>query len=310
MIIFLHGKDTYRMREKLKEIIDEYKKVRKSGINLNFFDCQKEDIFRDLKDDLRQTSIFEEKKLAVVSDPFSNAHFGENFLKEAESFLKSEDLTIFYQEGEINKNSALLNFLEKNAKTQEFNSLTGLKLKNWVIERLGGQKIEQEAIDVLLRYIGSDLWRMNNEIQKLKDYKKGEVIKKEDVGLQVKPFIEIDIFKTIDAIAQKKKDSALRLLHKHLENGESPIYLISMVNYQFRNLLIIKDFIEKFKPYGVILKKSGLHPFVVKKSYFQCGQFSFGELKKIYHKIFTIDLSVKTGKIDPRAGLELLIAEI
>ena len=126
----------------------------------------------------------------------------------------------------------------------------------------------------------------------------------------VRSKIETDIFKTIDAIAEKNKKRALELLHKHLEKGDSPLYLLSMINYQFRNLLIVKDFIERCKPYNIILRKSGLHPFVVKKSYYQSQKFSFQELKKIYRKVFQIDLNIKTGRIESEMALDLLIAEI
>jgi len=254
--------------------------------------------------------MFKEKKLIVATDPFLNNYFKGKFLEEAETFLDLDDIIILFQEGEIKKEKKLLNFLEKKAKTQKFSILTGQNLKNWVIKKFGKQKIEPDALDLLLDYVGSDLWRMSNEIEKLRNYRKDKIIKKEDVKLQVKPVIEVDIFQTIDAMAQRRKDSALRLFQKHLENGDSPLYLVSMINYQFRNLLTIKDFVEKCKPYGIILKKSGLHPFVVKKSYFQCKQFSQEELKKIYQKIFLIDLEIKTGKLSPDAGLEMLIAEI
>jgi len=298
------------MKEKLKEIIEGYKSVHKSGLNLKFFDCQKGDVFKDIKNELRQSSMFKEKKLIVATDPFLNNYFKGKFLEEAETFLDLDNIIILFQEGEIKKEKKLLNFLEKKAKTQKFSILTGQNLKNWVIKKFGKQKIEPDALDLLLDYVGSDLWRMSNEIEKLRNYRKDKIIKKEDVKLQVKPVIEVDIFQTIDAMAQRRKDSALRLFQKHLENGDSPLYLVSMINYQFRNLLTIKDFVEKCKPYGIILKKSGLHPFVVKKSYFQCKQFSQEELKKIYQKIFLIDLEIKTGKLSPDAGLEMLIAEI
>lgn len=312
MIIFLYGKDTYRMREKMKEIIDSYKKINKSCLSLKFFDCQKksDDVFKAIKDSLRQVSMFEEKKLIILTNPLSDAGFKEKFLKEAKSFLESKDIVIFFQEADFNKNNALFNFLKKNVKNQEFNCLTGQKLKNWVVQRFNESKIEQEALILLLDYVGSDLWRMNNEIQKLINYKKGEVINKNDVMLQVRSSVETDIFKTIDAIAEKRKDKALRLLQGHLEKGDSALYLISMINYQFRNLLTVKDFVENYIPYNVILKKSGLHPFVVKKSYSLCRQFSLIELKKIYQNIFKIDFEIKTGKIGSEAGLEMIISEI
>jgi DNA polymerase-3 subunit delta len=312
MIIFLYGEDTYRMKEKMKEIVDGYKKANKNSLSFRFFDCSKksEDIFKTIKDGLRQASMFKEKKLLILSDPLSNADFKEKFLKESKDFSSSDDIIIFFQEADFNKNNALFNFLKKNAKTQEFGFLTGQKLKSWTVKKLDKSKIEQPALNLLLQYVGSDLWRLDNEIKKLANYKKGEIIKQEDVKLQVRSNIEIDIFKTIDAIAEKKKGRALKFLQGHLEKGDSPIYLISMINYQFRNLLSVKDFVEKYVPYNVIIKKSGLHPFIVKKSYSLCRQFSLQDLKKIYQNIFKIDFEVKTGKISPEAGLELLISEI
>jgi DNA polymerase III subunit delta len=312
MIIFLYGEDTYRMKEKTKEIVGGYKKANKNSLNLKIFDCSKksEDVFKTIKDDLRQASMFKEKKLFVLINPLSDADFKEKFLKEAKNFLDSDDIIVFIQEADFNKNNSLFNFLKKNAKTQEFNHLSGQKLRNWAVQRFGKSKIEPIALSLLLEYVGSDLWRLNNEIQKLTDYKKDDLIKQEDVKLQVRSGIDIDIFKTIDAIAERRKDKALRFLQNHLEKGDSPVYLISMINYQFRNLLSVKDFVEKYVPYNAIVKKSGLHPFVVKKSYSLCRQFSLQDLKKIYQNIFLIDFEIKTGKISPEAGLELFIAEI
>ena len=329
MIIFLYGQDTYRMKEKLKEIIASYKKIHKSGLNLKYFDCQKkssEAIFDDFKNEIRQTSMFKEKKLAVINSPFSDADFKEKFLEEAKDFLKSENIILLYEKEKINKNNSLFKFLKKNTKCQEFKVLSGQKLNTWVKKEFEkyDTKIDQDALETLIEYVGNDLWQMANEIGKLASYKNNPVfasssvgttagkkqIQAKDVELLVRSKIETDIFKTIDAIAEKNKKRALELLHKHLEKGDSPLYLLSMINYQFRNLLIVKDFIERCKPYNVILKKSGLHPFVVKKSYYQSQKFSFQELKKIYQKIFQVDLNIKTGRIESEMALDLLIAEI
>ncbi len=329
MVIFLFGQDTYRSRQKLNEILDHYKKNHKSGLNLKFFDCEEQNIaVRGLKDKIRQTSIFQEKRLTVITNLFTDADLKEDFLKEAKEFIDSEDIIVIYEEKDIKKGDVLLKFLEKNAKSQEFKLLDSQNLKNWAkkeIEKRGGV-IDDIALSTLINYIDNDLWWMANEIQKLVNFKKGKnpngkaiedfrqsrdkIITVADIKLLVKPKIETDIFKTIDAIAQKNKKQALSLLYQHLENGDSPLYLLSMIGYQFRNLLIVKELIEKNKPYSLIIKKSGLHPFVVKKSYFQSKQFSFLELKKIYQKIFQVDFDIKTGKIEQEIALDLLVAGI
>lgn len=307
MIIFLHGEDTYRMREKLKEIVEKYKKVRTSGLNLKYFEG---DFFKNFKDSFKQTSMFEEKKLIIVTNPFDNAEFKENFIDQGKEFIDSNDIIVIHQEGKINKNSALLKYLNKNAKTQEFEVLTNAKLRNWAQKEFEEYhaRIENQALDKLLQFVGNDLWRLSNEIKKLASYSKNIGI--DEVRLLIRSNIETDIFATIEAISQKDKKKALNLLHKHIDKGDSPLYVLSMINYQFRNLLIIKDLIERNTPFPAIAKKSGLHPFVVKKTYYSAQQFSFLELKKIYQKIFQIDLEIKTGKVEPATALDLLISEI
>ncbi len=314
MLIFIYGQDTYRMKRKLMEIIEEYKKSRKSGLSLKFVDCQKSGLgaFGDFQSDSSQFSMFKEKKLIVVSQPFLDAGFKERFLENKGNFAKSDDLIVFYQEGEIRKNDSLFKFLEENALCQNFNLLEGQKLKKWVLDELKNQEVKfrEDIADELCFRVGSDLWRMENEIQKIAAFGLGKEVVKKDIAVLVRPRIESDIFKTIDAVAQGEKQTALQFIRKHIEKGDSPVYLFSMINYQFRNLLMIKDFIEKRKPYDAIAKLSGLHPFVVKKGYYLSHKFAFSELKKIYQRIFQIDLEIKTGRIEPEAALEIFIAEI
>lgn len=313
MIILLYGEDSYRARQKLNEIIAEYKKVHKSGLNLRYFDCQ--DPYTsalDLKDEARQSSMFKDKRLFVATNVFCSARTKDDFLKITDSLAASDDLTLIYEESNIAKNDSLLKTLEKKAKCQEFKNLTPVNLKNWAKNEFNASlaKIDAQALDVFVNYIGNDLWRMANEVKKLASFKKGEIIKTEDVAFLTEPKLETDIFKTIDAIAQKDKKNALKLIQKHLGRGDSPLYLLSMISYQFRNLLIIKDLIDRKNNFSAIAKKSGFHPFVLRKSYFLAQKFTLEELKKIYQDIFQADLDIKTGKIEQDIALELLVAGI
>lgn len=314
MILFLYGQDTYRSKRKLNELVEHYQKIRKGGLNLKYFDF-KQDSFNVLKDEIQQTSIFKEKKLLILKNAFSSPEFGEKLLenlKSSESFFKkSDDIILFYEEGKVKKNS-LFNFLKKNGKSQEFQLLDGEKLKNWVIKEFKnyGVKIEPQSLNKLIEFVGNDLWQFSEEIKKLVNYKNGEIIKEKDVEVLVKPKIESDIFKTIDSLGLKQKKQALELIHKHLEKGDNPLYLFSMLTYQFRNLLLVKDLSQKYQSFYAISKICGLHPFVARKAYFQAKNFTVEEIKKIYRKIFQADLNIKTGKIEIETALDLLIAEI
>lgn len=315
MIFFLYGPDTYRSRQKLKEMIDHYKEIRKSGLNLKYFDAENLS-YEDFQDEFQQISMFEEKKLIVLTNIFSNQDFKDKFLKNSKKLISSDDIILVFEEGKPKKDK-LFEFLKQKTESQAFELLEGEKLKNWIKKEFLKFKIktEPETENLLIDSVGSDLWRLSNEIRKLVNFKKsntalGEKIGPSDVKLLIKPTIETDIFETIDAISLQNKKKAISLIHQHLEKGDAPLYLLSMINFQFRNLLMVKDLMEKNHPYYAILKITKLHPFVVKKSYQQAYRFSLPELKKIYQKIFQVDLEIKTGKIEPETALDLLIAGI
>ncbi len=311
MIYFIYGEDSYRAKKKLEEIIDGYKKVHKSGLNLIYIDAREKD-FKDFYSNFKITSMFAEKKLILLKNTFDEEKFQEDFLENVKSLEEIKDIVIIYEDNAPDKRTRFYKALQKYAKCQEFNCLQPALLKKWVVCEFEKNKVKinADALDLLCEFVKNDLWKMANEISKLSNYKAGNIIKKEDVELLVKPGIENDIFKTIDALASKDKKQALFLLHKHLEGGDNSLYLLSMIAYQFRNLLIIKELQESNTPYNLIAKKSGLHPFVVQKSFYLCNQFSMEKLKKIYRKIFQIDSDIKTGKIEPELALDLLLSEI
>ena len=311
MVIFLYGEDSYRSKQKLDEMVAHYKEVRKSGLNLMHVDASKIS-FADFYNNFKISSMFDEKKLVIVKNVFSNKKFQEDFVKHAEEVESLKDIVVVYESEACDARLKIFKFLVKECKSQDFALLDAKNTKAWAQKELAalGASINMDALDVLASSVGPDLWRLSGEVKKLADYKKGAVIRKEDVELLVKPKIEMDIFKTIDALAQKNKKQALNLVHKHLDAGDNPLYLLSMIAFQFKNLLVIKELAEKGLMYASIVKKSGLHPFVVKKNYYACNQFSFAKLKEIYQTIYQVDLDIKTGKVEPETALDLLVASI
>ena len=285
----------------MKEIIEEYKKRHQSGLNFIKLDFNEKE-FSDLKQTIETVSMFDEKKLVVLEGVFQqSAYFQEellNYLKKRKIDSDKDSIVIFWAE-KIDEKNKLFQFLRKKAKIQEFKLLQPSKLKEWVkkhIKEQGGS-IENQAIEKLIDCIGNDLWRMSNELDKLIAFDKK--VKKENVEKLVKSKIDTNIFETIDALGQKNKKQALKLIHGHLKKGESEMYLLDRFVYQFRNLI-------KVKSGG----KLDMHPFVVKKTSQQAKNFSFEELKKIYQKLLEIDLGIKTGKIDARTAIELFITDL
>jgi DNA polymerase-3 subunit delta len=312
VIILLYGENTYLSSKKLEEIISGYQKKYDSGLNIRFF--HQKECFSDLIDYEKQISMFKEKRLLVVKNGLFSEDIKKGIVTNLEKILASENIFIFYEEGKIKKEEKLFKlFLKEKEKepksviVQEFEFLSSKKLYSWIKKQFEEQKreIEEEAVIYLSKMGGNDLWRLKNEIDKLS--LSTEKITKENITDLVKIETESNIFKTIDAIAERDKEKALLFLYDHLQKNDSPHYLFSMIIYQFRNIIMVKDLMERGLQYEKMKSKSGLHPFVFSKTYKQAGRFSKEELEKNYQRLFEFDLKIKTGQIDPVLALHLFL---
>ncbi len=305
MIILLYGKDTYRKKEKLDKIIEQYKKKFPSGLNIKFVSDNKS--FSDVTD--KQISMFGEKKLVVINDSFNKSLLKESISKNIDSLKKSDDIIVLFEESITKSDSLLKKVIKSDCLVQEFNLLprSGVLtfLKKEVKNKQG--EISDEAMQTLIDYTGNDLWRLKNEIDKLFSY--SSKITEDDVKKLVKPEIETNIFKTIDALAERDKKKATGLIYEHIVNGDHALYIISMIVYQFRNLLIVRSMIDEGVPSEKFSQLSGIHPFVARKTGFQASKFSGERLKQIYNRLFEIDTKVKTGQLDPVMAIHLIIFE-
>ncbi len=325
MIYFLYGPDKYRARQKLNHIIKEYKKNHQSGLSFIIIDLDSENNSFDKEklEDIKKTgntvSMFDQKKLIVLKNSFSQS---EKFQQEFLDYLKQKkaaedkDLSIVLLEEKIDKKSKLFKFLKQKSNNQCFDLLKNHQVVKWIKGHLKKKKldIENPALDLLIKYIGNDLWKMENELNKLISFaqKDQNKIQIEDIKKLIKPKIDLNIFNTIDALASRNKKTALKLLNHHLQEGESPGYLLNRFVYQFRNLIKVKSFLNNNYPgnYYSMASKLNMHPFVAKKSISQARNFTFDDLKKIYNKLLAIDLDIKTGNINSKTALEIFIFDL
>ncbi len=311
MIIVLHGKDDYRIDQKLKEIINGYQKKNKSGVNLIYI--SEKPSFNDLKDESRQVGMFEEKRLLVGKGILKDKKLRKKIEKKIDLLADNENILILKENQKLK--SKFVKKIEKLDKEKgiikEYKKLKGKNLKNWYKKEFSKQKAEinGRALNKLVKYVGNDLWRANNEICKLSNMIPDRTITEKDITNYVKPEVETNIFEAIDALANGNKKKAVNLFEKQLADGDSPFYLLSMINYQIRNLLIIKDLEDRGFSYKQIMKKSKMKSFVFKKAYSQSKRLSFEQVKKIHQTLFEVDLNSKLGKVKAESGLMLIISQ-
>lgn len=294
MIIFLFGKEDYLITEKVKEIKMGYKKVHGQSLNLETMEATD---FKDFYDAFSQKSMFVKKNLFILENVFSNDKFKKAFAKSLKEFVDSSDIILLIERKTLKK-SKFLEDLKKNSKHQEFENVNKRDFAQKEFQKYGTE-IERDALEYLL-FICSDLWVLSSEIKKMSLYT--SKVEKKHVDMFLQKQTQSEIFRTIDAIAEKDKKTALKLIENHIENGDSPFYLLTMITYQFRNLLLVKSTMDK--------RGLGIHPFALRKLTALSHKFEMRELKDIFNKIFETDFQIKTGKILPEQGIKSLIISI
>jgi len=349
MIIFLYGEDTFRSRQKLKELKERFlREIDPNGSSLTVLDGKNLTIEK-INQTVSPGSLLAKKRLVIIEELFTNK--APNIFEQVyqylknKKFVKNDNITIFWEsqiktkkiknkeiivsldnigrERVLTKQQQqLFNFLHTQKYSQQFNLLNNTEVAAWtkkeVIKR--GGKISNQAVQILTSLVGSDLWHISNEIDKLLSYKSAVrpkltgvgaiTIEVDDVENLVRGNMDENIFALTDAISHKNKALASRLLEEQLAAGLTDNYLLAMFIRQFKILLQIKQAQDVGFNSRKIVSSLKLHPFVVQKGLNQVRNFSLATLKNIINQLVRIDYLMKTGKADIHLMLNLLIAKI
>jgi len=187
------------------------------------------------------------------------------------------------------------------------------ELDRWIKDRVKekGGEIRPDAVMQLAAFVGPDLRLLDQEIEKLLTYLgSARPISRDDVQLLVSSAREASIFDLVDALGLRNRTQAVNTLHRLLDDGQSPIYVLFMIARQFRILLQVKELRTKGATPVQIQKTLGLHKFVVKKAIQQMGNFRASQLEAVHQRLLEADISIKTGQAEAELALDLLIAEL
>ena len=337
MIIFIYGENIFQSRRKLNEFKERFAaKFNQGGGGLSIIDGETATLEK-INEAIGSASLFSTRRLVIIENIFSNKK--EIIYKQLLDYLKerrldkisedeSDNIIIFWDNLSIGEKlpaakNEFFKFLDKQKYRYPFKALTDNEAAAWTkkeIEKRGG-KISQPMAAALSSMLDGDLWRINGEIEKLVNYKagqklkladgeKGAVISEEDIKNLTHGKVDENIFALTDAIGNKNKPMAIKLLDEQIEAGLTDGYLLNMITRQFRIIMQIRQSLDKGLSPRQIAGELKLHPFVAQKGIAQARNFTMPILKNIFNKLVEIDFSIKTGGLDAKTGLGLLLAKM
>jgi len=165
--------------------------------------------------------------------------------------------------------------------------------------------ISEEALSMLLERVGPNLRDLQLELQKL-SLKPGtkKNIKEEDVLALTDDIREEGPFELPRAVGHLDWKKAFRLVQKNLQQGDSPLLLLSLIIRQFRLLRRARELREEGCSRKEVEAKLRIMPQRADDFWKQADNFSPSTLKKIWPLTREADQELKSSPADKGVILE------
>lgn len=303
MIYLLYGTKDYLIKNEIQNISKPFDELNIS--KLDFADCG----LNTFLDECQTISMFSDKKLVIAENATMFTSGGTKDIDALEQYLNSPNpstTVVFAVYAEkLDERKKIVKLVKKIAKIMEFNNEKNIR--KYIKNELGTYQISEENINLLIDRVGENELLIQNEINKLKLYKDNNIITNEDIIKITHKNINIDTFKLIDHIVNKKNDEAMEMYSEMINQNEEPIKIIVMLANQFRIMYQVKELVKIGYSEKEIATKLKLHPYRVKLANQNSRKFKSDTLIKYLKKLSDIDYNIKSGKIDKYLALELFI---
>ena len=305
-VYLLYGEEIYLKRSYKNQLIQA---ILPEGDTMNFNAYEGKSIHTKEVIDVAETlPFFSEYRLILME----NTGFFKSANEDMAEYVKQipESTILLFVEEEVDKRNRLYKAVKEKGYVCELKRQTDAKLISWVLGMMGkeGKKIKEEDMRFFLSRTGTDMENIYQEWQKLSAYTAGrEIITKEDIEAVCSVQITGKIFDMIHAISEKKQKKALEYYYELLTLKEPPMRILFLMAREYHLLLMIKQLSREGKASAEIAKYTKLPGFLIGKYISQAKQMIEEELKKTIEECVETEEAVKTGKIDDRLGVELLI---
>jgi len=306
MIYLVYSKDKEVIQKYLKKLIKNENVEENSIIKYSL----SEDNILDIIEECNTTGLFSLKKLIVLEST-------DIFSSKGKEITELTDYLDNYNKDIIMVFTCILDKLDTRKKIyKKINSIGKIeclnKDNNYIInlikDKLEGYKITNEDINYFITRVGTNINNIENELEKLINYKFSEKeIKRIDIDEMCSMDVEEEIFALTDAIIKEDNNKAIKLYNLFLTRNYDVMQMIGLIASQFRFLLQVKILYNKHKSNDDIAKILNVHPYRVKLAINNCYYYSKEMLENYLLKLFEIDKNIKLGLIDKNIFFELFI---
>lgn len=302
----LYGEEAY-LKQQYKHNLE--KALNPDGDTMNFSHYEGKGIdVKQLIDLCETMPFFADRRVVLLED----TGFFKNKSEELADYMKElpDYLCMVFVETEVDKRNRMYKAVKACGTIAEFARQDEKTLMRWAAGILGkaGKKITQRDMELLFTKTGTDMGNLRMELEKLICYTEGrDVVTAEDIEEICTTQTTNRIFDMVRAVTEKNQKRALDLYYDLLTLKEPPMRILFLLAKQYRQLLQVKQFAEAGLAQPEMASKLGVPSFAVRNIASCARAYTISELEQAVKDFVDAEESVKTGRLEDKLSVELLI---
>jgi DNA polymerase III subunit delta len=289
-----------------KNILDESEK----GFNQQVMygrDVTIEDIISAAK----RYPIMAERQVIIVKEAQDLSRNIENLVFYAENPQPSTVLVFNYKYKTLDKRKKLHKVISKSGLIFESKKLYENQVSDWIRRVLSGKKyqIEPKAALMLIEFLGTDLSKISNELNKLMlILSEGSIINDKHIEENIGISKDFNNFELRKAVGEKNTLRANRIINYFSENSKNNplVVTISLLNTFFTQLLFFHGLLDKSKK--SVALALGINPYFVDEYFLAARNYPIQKVTSIIS--FLRDADVKSKGVGANQSQEDILKEL
>jgi len=294
-IYFLMGEESYYIDKLSDYIEDKVLSEDEKGFNQTVLygrDVSIEDIVSTAK----RYPMMSERQVVIVKEAQDLSRTIDKIESYAENPMPSTVLVICYKYKTLDKRKKVTKLLAKNGIVYESKKLYENQVGDWIKRVLAGKKysIEPKANAMLVEFLGTDLSKINNELEKLQIILPiGSTITPHHIEENIGFSKDFNVFELRKAIGDRNQLRAYTIADNFAQNPkDNPIVMTTSLVFSFFVQLLKYHGLKDKNPNNVA-KVLGVNPFFLKDYDIALKNYPMRKVSQIVTSLRDVDVKSK-----------------
>lgn len=265
-----------------------------------------------LSDAVRSLPVFDSLCVTIITDFSDDAIYASlEKLHLLDTMFETKDAVILFVRRGSGRDSALTKLFQAKNRYVLFDTLDQDRAVRLCMRVCAQRRVVIDRVVALhlVNMVGTDAYRLSNELSKLCDFVGANgTVGDDTLKAVVTPSAEYRVFGMLDALLTGNKKAAMRMLTDAVQTGkENPLRLASFLEGRLKSMLIAREMTEEKRPRSEILKAIGGNPKATEVTLKNAQKFSVERLRNAVAAFAEINARMKQGLISEDDGLILAI---